>query len=372
MLDSELWGRVADDVRQATTTLDYRPAVRPAPRPTRSFLRVAAWNVERGRNLGGIIDVLRSDPVLCDVDLLLVCEADRGVTRSGNRDTAAEIAEALGFECAWGACYVCLGGGGSEVSTDASGLAGNAVLSRYPLVAAQNVSLAITKDKFQSSEKRLGHKKAVWAEAHTPIGRVRAAATHLDAFASRRQRRDQLADLLDALDDGAPPLTLLGGDLNTTSFDMSNGAQSTWDLVNKCLSGGLGHVLHHYLHPFERYERGLFADLEARGFAWQPFNALGLETFRYTPGAPAERSALEAKMPSIIVRALVAWFARHGGTARGRLDWLVGRGLEALDDGTRVDANGRRSAAPTVRRIGDRGASDHDPIVADVALPDGK
>src|SRR4051794_16432046 len=60
-----------------------------------AFLRVVMWNIERGTQFEGIVDVLNHHPTLRYADLLLLNELDDGMVRSGNRRVALELSRRL-------------------------------------------------------------------------------------------------------------------------------------------------------------------------------------------------------------------------------------------------------------------------------------
>jgi endonuclease/exonuclease/phosphatase family metal-dependent hydrolase len=348
----------------------YGQPARPAPRPPRRFLRVVAWNVERGSRLDGIIAWLHAGDRSRAVDLLLLNEVDVGMARSGNRDAARELGEALGFEWVFGASYLCLPpvAGADNVR----GVAGCAVLSRYPIARAENFSMAITRDKLPSSEPRLGHKKALWAEVRTPLGSLALASVHLDSVASPAQRAAQMRDVVDTLRArGVASRALIGGDFNTTTWDL----KSTWRLLanlgRKLARGGFPHAMHAYVHPDQLYERATFRVLEEGGFAYKQFNREAAGSLRYMVGDAHSQGKVLEHLPSVVVDILRYKLRPWNGVAPVKVDWFAGSGVRALGDGDVVDDDGRASEAPRVidspawegRRL-----SDHDPIQVDIAL----
>src|SRR5215216_3507987 len=68
----------------------------------KSFLRVVAWNIERGSRLEGIIRLLNHHDVLRYADLLLLNELDDGMVRSGNRNVPGELSRALSAHAIYG------------------------------------------------------------------------------------------------------------------------------------------------------------------------------------------------------------------------------------------------------------------------------
>jgi len=309
-----------------------------------------------------------------EADVLLLCEVDIGMARSGNRDVARELCEALGFEAVFGNSYLCLSKGnardGDISSQNAIGLHGNAVLSRFPIVRAENVSVAISKDKFQSSEKRLGHKKALLAEIDTPLGRLPLSAVHLDSGASPLQRAAQMQDVLKAFERGnLLDRCLIGGDWNTTTYDLASGPRLLWNLVVKLFRGGFPHGMHHYLHPGEIYEKPVFDALDALGFDYATLNAAARGTIRYEVDTFDSESKVRDYLPGVAVRILRWKLAPWNGVAPLKLDWFAGRGVRALGTGELREESGRESTAPTVvekPRWDGELLSDHDPIVVDL------
>ena len=63
--------------------------------PQKKELNPLVFNMERGICLAETVDFLRECPALRPYDLILANELDSGCARSGERDTAAEIARAL-------------------------------------------------------------------------------------------------------------------------------------------------------------------------------------------------------------------------------------------------------------------------------------
>lgn len=371
---SAIYRARAHAIRDLTSALGYHRPARPAPRPAGEFLRVICWNIERGKRLDGIKAYLTHHRAIREADVMLLNEADVGMARSGNRNVPVELAEALGFEAVFGSCYVCLSHGnsrdGEPNGENQLGLHGNAILSRFPIRRAENFWVTITHDVFHSSEKRLGCKKALWAELDTPLGRFPVAAVHLDTEASMAQRGAQLRDVLMQLETrGVAERALIGGDFNSTTYDLKSIPRLVWNLVSKLLRGGFPHALYHYLHPYELYERPVFEELRAHGFDYRSFNAMGVGTTRYEVDTFEGASMVRDYLPQVAVDFL-RWNLRPwNGVAPLKLDWFAGRGVWALVSGERREASGRESLSPTPFEKpswNGRLLSDHDPILVDV------
>lgn len=373
---SPLWKEHGEKIGRVTRALAHAKPASPAPTGQARFIRVASWNIERGKEADGQIAFIKDHPALSEADVLLLNEVDIGMARSGNRDIVREISEALGFEYVFGNSYLCLDPGnirdGASGEENSLGLHGNAILSRHPILRAENVSLAITKDKFHSSEKRLGHKKALWAEVQTPLGKLPVATAHLDSGAAPWQRAAQLRDLLARLEErGVAERCVLGGDLNTTTYDLKSLPRFAWNIFKKLLRGGFPHAIHHYVHPYEIYDKPVFDALDAAGFDWKGFNAPAVGTTRYEVGTFDSESKVRDYLPEIFVKILAWRLKPWNGVAPLKIDWFSGRGVRALAEAEIREESGRVSLAPQSfykPRHGGVLLSDHDPIVVDVVF----
>jgi endonuclease/exonuclease/phosphatase family metal-dependent hydrolase len=372
LVASPLWARLGDDAERLTRALEYRRPTRPAPRPERRFLRCVSWNIERGNRMAGVLGLLQSAPELADCDFVILNEADVGMARSGNRHVAREIAEALGMEMVFGNSYLCLSPGdardGAPTDKNSESLHGNAILSRWPLRRAENFSVAISRDKFESSEKRLGHKKALWAEAETPLGPVAVLTPHLDPYASARFRGLQMEHALAKVREHGLGAVILGGDFNTSTYDLESLPALIKNVLVKMWRGGFAHAIAQYMKPQEIYERPIFEALERAGFEWKSFNDMAAGSVRYEVGTFDSESKLRDHVPGAAVH-LVRWkLAPYGGVVPLKIDWFAGRGVRALGHDELVEPSGRSSRAPAVlerARWQGEPVSDHDPIVVD-------
>jgi endonuclease/exonuclease/phosphatase family metal-dependent hydrolase len=257
-------------------------------------LRVAQWNVERGlefdavrRALSGpdglaeLLDtaehprggerrelVLRQAELLRGADVVVLNEVDWGVKRTGYRAVAAELAEALGMNYAFGVEFVevdpiTLGVEtfeelpaaeraelAEEIEVDPArylGLHGTAILSRFPL---ENVRLVpfnyqphdwyadelksvqalekgrrkaaeiVFREKIRREVRRGGRMMlaAEIADPSIPGGRATVVATHLEDKTRPSRRRRQLAELLAYVRE-IRHAVIVAGDMNTTTGD---------------------------------------------------------------------------------------------------------------------------------------------------------
>ncbi len=261
-------------------------------------ITIAAWNVERclfpqdtAAHLGPIAP-----------DIVLLSEVDHGMSRTGQRHTTADMAEALGMTYAFGVEFHELGLGGETerhfCKDDANTLGwhGNAILSSVPFEKLGMLRLDedghwfATDSGADPGQPRLGGRMALFAVLPTEAGPLCVVSTHLESNADAPHRHAQFDQLLTALAAFAPDMpVLIGGDLNTGN---------------------------HLPPNFDWRDETLFALAEAQGFSWD-FTAEGTTT-----------------RPSLIT---------PHPTRQMKLDWLAGRRLTCLDKGvlSSLDAGGR-------------------------------
>lgn len=350
--------RVLDSVACEDFAADNDAPISSTPR----FVRATAWNIERGKRLPGILRALREHPTLRASDVLLLTELDYGMARTGNLFVARDIAEAVGMNYAFAPCYIALNKGSGLESRVAGentlGLHGNALLSRFPLSRAHSIALPNGKDKMRGKEKRLGSQRAVFADVLHPLGTFRAVSLHLDAHSSQSHRARQMKILLDHLATLSPQLpVLIGGDWNTSTYNSRRAAYSIIGFFRRVLMGVRHVVEDHYPYPERRFERGLFRELERRGYRWRDLNALGCGTLHYDVEDLATNTAMGDWVPAWCFRFIRWALAENGGRCSLKLDWFAGRGVRpATGSEPRVVGNLRDDAGPL---------SDHDAIVLD-------
>ena len=196
--------------------------VRPAPvgaAALTGWLRVAAWNLERGRWPGEMAAALAET----GAGVVLLSEADVGLARSSNADVPAVIGERLGMGSAFAVEFVELGlGDASETAaveaagggTNERGLHGNAILSAAPLHDPRAVRIELRGDWFttERDQPRVGGRVAVAAEVELDGRPITVVSVHLESASDPDDRAAQVATVLDAIGDGP---AVVGGDLNT-------------------------------------------------------------------------------------------------------------------------------------------------------------
>lgn len=359
---SALWAEIAGEVQRVLEGVERgdRASVA-APGSRARTLRAVAWNIQRGARLDDLRRAVAA-PRFADADLFLLSEVDIGLGRSGNRNVARELAEALGMSYAFGVSYLALT---DDIGDDAGGventlaLSGAAIISRYPIGRVENIDLPAIRDKFHSSEKRLGKKRALLAEIALPDGPLVAAACHLDSNASSAQRARQLAAVLDSIDRSGVARALLGGDFNTNTYDLSSPFALARDVLHKLLVTGFRATVDQYLTPEKHYERPVFDLLRARQFAIEGFNDRSLGTYFYDLTDSYVLAQSHRHIGRLLTRLLVRLLRPWNGCVPVRLDWFAGRNLTPV---------GATVQHPRAAADG-RPLSDHAAVVVDVAAP---
>jgi endonuclease/exonuclease/phosphatase family metal-dependent hydrolase/phosphatidylglycerophosphate synthase len=354
---SALWAEIGHEVERVLEGVE-RGGRADATLPT-GRVRAVAWNIQRGTQLAALREALVGDPDLARADVLLLSEVDVGMGRSHNRNVPRELADALGMSYAFAVSYLALEDDHLEnpdAIENTLALAGNAILSRAPILRAISADVPAVRDKFESSEKRLGRKRAVIAEIATANGPLVIAQAHLDSTASPVQRARQLAAVIDTADSLGGTRVLLGGDLNTTTYNWESTATLVRDILHKLVVTGFDRTLDNYMTPELLYERPVFELLAARGLQIDGFNDRAHGTLRYDFSEPYTLAKTREAVGGVLTRWLVRRLRSRGGVVEARVDWFAGRNVTPLGASVqRLQPGGAR-------------ASDHDPIIVDVAI----
>lgn len=187
----------------------------PVPEKAPDQLGVLVFNMERGVHLEEIREFLRDCPDIQPFDLILANELDDGCFRSGNQNTARELASAFGLNYAWGLEFIELVDERNE-----KGFHGNAVFSRWPIRRAGVIRLPEQYNWYFDRQRRIGGRLAVYAELDVGGKSLGAVSIHLENRTHGAGRKAQMQAILEAVDRelaGMP--VILGGDLNTNTFD---------------------------------------------------------------------------------------------------------------------------------------------------------
>jgi endonuclease/exonuclease/phosphatase family metal-dependent hydrolase len=332
----------------------------------KSFLRAAQWNLERGVRFPQILETLRSDEALKWADIILINEADVGMSRSGNFDIARELATSLGMHMIFGAAHLELTGNNPDAAGEnQESLQGNAVLTRYPIREARIIALPNCFEPYEFQEKRYGRRNCVWASLAVGERVWWVGSTHLEVRNTPRCRALQMRRIIEQLPGENHEPHLLGGDFNSNTF--SRGTQwrtlaAAWRLAMNSPSK----VQAELIHP-QSGKEPLFQVARAAGFAWKEFNSR-----EPTACAPLEGLEDARLLPEWVRRSIRKRLDRYHGYLNLKLDWFLGRSARALTEKEVRDSDtGVFSAAPgrvVVNQKGPNRVSDHSPIYTDLRL----
>lgn len=343
----------------------------------RSFLRVVEWNIERGTRLEGVIDVLNRHEVLSFADLLLINEIDEGMARSENTNVPAELSRALSAHAIVGFEYLELTKGAGEelkiATENTAALHGNAVLTRHEFFNPQVVRLPRCENNFESTERRLGGRIGILVDIETPARSFVIGNTHLDVVNTPRCRGKQMRAFLRAVDSrsrvgGQSIAAIVGGDLNTHTFARGTRFRAMKNTAT-ILAGSPSKLSRRLSRP------------EGREPAIRLLTQFGFDVSGFNDNRPTSRSVVSnLDDPTRLPRPMKWWINRRIGPEglllQFRLDWLAARGLTALRAREVADERtGVMSVDPqTIQGLTHGGTqlSDHDPIVVDIALDDGR
>ena len=325
------WLAELECLREVEASGPRSPVSEPTPVSETTRARVVAWNVERGRDVTSLAQVIRAEAP----QLVLLTEMDVGMARSANLHTPRALAEELGFDWVYGVEFVELGLGGPdervacEGRSNDAGFHGGAILSASPLERPVVVRLEADGAWFihtDRAEPRVGGRIAVmatWNLAGTP---VTVASVHLESHSDTALRASQTVTLLDAAERYAPARpVLVAGDLNTFSLGLEE--LSERDRLRRALEEDRARLLHPV--PYEP----LFEVARDRGFSWEDCNEMRTSTHRVRAPEPSARGGL-------------------------KLDWFLARGLACSDP----------RVLEAVHPETGRALSDHEPIAVTCAL----
>lgn len=187
----------------------------PAARPP-DALRVLSWNIERGLQLPKILDFLRT----IDADLLLLQEVDLHSRRTGHRDIAAELGQALKLNYAFGMEFQELSQGtGARPAYQGMATLIRGALSRARIIRYRDQS-AFWKPRWfvpdlPVFQRRLGGRIALVVESTIAGHNIVSYNVHLESRGNDALRLRQLNQVLaDCAGYTGSPTVIIGGDFN--------------------------------------------------------------------------------------------------------------------------------------------------------------
>ena len=181
------------------------------------------------------------------------------------------------------------------------------------------------------------------------------AACHLDSNASPAGRARQLEAIVAAGERmaGGGGALVVGGDLNTTTYDLAGPLALARNLLHKLVVTGFDETIRQYMTPERRYERPVFEVLRAHGLAVDGFNDRASGTLHFDINDEYARQKTRRLVGGALTRLLRRKLSPWNGRVPARLDWFAGRAVTPVAAAT-IDP---RPAA-----------SDHAAIVVDLQL----
>jgi len=166
-------------------------------------IKVISYNIRwrSGNELQKMINHFQRDPEIGGASILGLQEVDRNKKRSGNKNTAAQIAEALGMHYAWAAP--------PSVKSEKEETTGVSILSIFPL---KDVRRLVLPHKGPGGRRRA----ALGATVKMGPQDIRVYSVHAETRMSEDRKLDQMKAVIDDLagfDRKIPAIIL--GDLNT-------------------------------------------------------------------------------------------------------------------------------------------------------------
>ncbi len=353
------WRHLAQRMEQALATCEtvHQPALAPPTLPKEgAVLKAVAWNIERGKRLHELRDVLASYPELQDADFYFLTEVDWGMARSENKNVAAELGKSLGHYAYFAPSYYNLTKGHGverhQGGENQWGLHGKAILSRYPLNNLRSVPLPNLTHKLSSKEARLGQKRALLGEVSVGGKPLTLICTHLDAFSSPQGRARQLRPALLACQN--LPHILMAGDWNTNTLDSTRTLRLIPSILYQVtMFRPVNMVREHHPYPERHFERPLFNMLHAQGFDTASCNEAGRGTYDLLTNDHELGEMANDQFPRWALKIINRLIEKAGGHLSLKLDWFAQKNLRCLE----------KKVVPLKTLRGQHRASDHHPIL---------
>ncbi len=332
------------------------------------FVRLAHWNIEKGKHLDSVIETFLTHPILRYADIISINEADVGMNRSHQAHVAQALGEALKMHVAFAPCYLEFSKGyGDDLlmeGENTTALQGNAILSRYPILNPRVIDLPLCYDHFEHVEKRIGNRNALMAEFEIKGKHLAVVSTHLEVRNAPSCRARQIAAIVQELEKPeAPTSAMIAGDFNSNTF-ARGGMLTTLQGFLRLMFSDADHLRQSIKAPQSR--EPLFALLKKHGFSEVSFNSDDVSC--YVPMTILEDAAT---LPGFLTKAINRQMARYHGQLDFRLDWMIGRNVVALRDDEVIDVTTKiASLKPhTISGLRNKNGdqiADHDPIMVDL------
>ena len=322
-------------------------------------LRIVSWNIERGKQLRGLIAYLKENPELSKADVILAIECDNGMGRTNNINVAKELAEALGMNYCFAPSYLVLGKGAvgetNHKEKNTTALHGTAILSKYPITEAKGVKVPPVKEVFHSSEKRLGCKKGMVAKIIVGNKSLVIGALHIDLSSTAKDRANQL----EAVIKGMPiaDIQLLGGDWNTSTFNLRRKPELAWQVITKFITIGFKGAIENYMTPELKFDKPIFDMLQKHGFEHNGFNDKQKGSIYFDINDLLHHEKATVFVPRFLLNELERRLRPWNGCVPLKIDWFAGKGA--------IPLNPQTIEKPEINGIL---LSDHNPIAINLKI----
>ena len=185
--DREIHRVVGEPARLALAAPSTAPPAAAAPSRPVTHLNIVTWNIERGMAYDAILRTLRG----LDADILLLQEVDRHCRRTGYRDVARDLADALGMNWVAAGEFQEIG----EGRRGRAAITGQAILRRFPIDGARVLRFK-AQDRWRWSinpaQPRRGGRMTLIARSHGLL----LYNTHIESGGNAKLQRAQMAEVL--------------------------------------------------------------------------------------------------------------------------------------------------------------------------------
>lgn len=177
-------------------------------------VQVIAFNIERGFFWQDVVRYIEEKRAEVPATVVLISEADRNHSRTGDVFVALEMARALKMNMVFATEYIEY----NDKTPDNQGDHGNAILSPFPLeeisVIRHTTVYSWTEHGHKFGQPRKGERVAIGANVVLPDGRrLRVYTVHFESNAVSSKRLVQMDEVLEDADPWEIPVAI-GGDFN--------------------------------------------------------------------------------------------------------------------------------------------------------------
>ncbi len=357
-LKSAIYNQHKQEIESVLNGIEWDNSVIETSTP-KDVIRILTWNIERGKKLEETIAFIKSSEILSQTDIFLAIETDNGMGRSGNKNIAKELAEALGMNYCFAPSYIVLGKGaqGETNHNEKNTLAlhGTSILSKYKILEAHHVPVPPVKEVFHSTEKRLGCKSGITAKIAIGNKTIALGAIHIDLSSSAQQRADQLEAIINKLPEA--DTHLVGGDWNTSTFNLKSMPLLLRQVLYKLVTIGFKRSVDHYMTPDKKFEKPLFEMLKNRGFDYNSYSDISKGTIYYDLNDMLTNEKTKNHLPKFVQNELKRRLKPWNCCVPLRVDWMAGKNGQPV--------NKVVIEKPTLNGVV---LSDHNPILVDLKL----